>query len=450
MIIKSYFQLLRERLLDSYWFLPGLMSAGAVALLILAASFDAHIRSAEIFASVDWLDIRNPVAASDLLATVVGAIITVIGLVFSLTIVTLTIVASQYGSQVLMNFMADRATKFALGTFVATFLYCLLALLMVASLGEGEAVPQVPVVLGLVLAILSVGMLVYFIHHIARRIQVANIIKHLALELVAAANRLYPESVLDSAGSGDQEAYLKVLEGERTRTVTSEYGGYVQAVSVDDLVALARDLDCRVEVIARPGDFVVPGGVLARVRGRGDIDPRHWKRLCSTFLLGSQRTHTQDIKYTVEKLAELAVRALSPSINEPFVAVKCVDYLSLFLCVLTNRAPPDPRRRDAEGCERVMLAAVPFAEVLDHCFCQIVHYAGTNADVMLAVTAALDNIRRQNQNPDHSHMIEDYRRTVADIIRGREWEANKRGLVLEWSAGMRDGGCDPSPVRDGM
>jgi len=170
MFFKSNLLLLWHRTYTSYWFIPLVMSLVGIGLPYLTVQYDLELRDSFFTRSLAWLNFTDRDVAHQLLTTVISSIINVISITFSLTMVVLTMAASQYGPQVLRNFMEDTSTKFVLGTFVSTFLYCLLTLRILGSIDATAPVPFINVALALVFTMLAVGVLVFFIHHVSQRV----------------------------------------------------------------------------------------------------------------------------------------------------------------------------------------------------------------------------------------------------------------------------------------
>lgn len=348
------------RLRASFWFLPAGMAAAAVALAMAAVAADRSPLVAPWLWRQGWIYAGGAEGARAVLEAVAGSMITIAGVVFSITLVALTLASSQFGPRLLRNFMRDTANQAVLGTFVATFLYCLLVLRTIRRDDESAFVPHLSVTLGVALAVLSLGMLIYFIHHVAVSIQADELAARVAADLSAAIDRLFPAELGRSPGPA-RPAEAPAGPG---RPVRSAGDGYVTAVDADGLLELARRADAVIRLERRPGDYVIAGAVLAVVWAAGpaaELDGG----VNEAFVLGDQRTTEQDAVHAVNQLVEMAVRALSPGVNDPFTAVVCIDRLGSALARLAGRPRPSPHRLDEAGRLRVIAPAVTFAEVAD-------------------------------------------------------------------------------------
>jgi uncharacterized membrane protein len=381
-----------EYLRSSFWCVPALLVAAAIGLSFGMIAVDRLVKD-EVLSQIGWVWSGGPEGARGLLSTIAGTMMTVAGVVFSITIVVLALVSSQLGPRLLRNFSQENATKFVLGTFIATFVYCLLILRTVRA-GDGEFVPYVSISVALVLALLSVGMLIYFIHHVSILIQAPNIIALAYEDLKAAIERIYPRRLGETHPQPDHEPELPAMFDERAVVVHSDTSGYLRTIDTVKLMQMATEQDLLLQLHVRPGDFVVPGGRLLQVWPPERADDRLTKDLAGQFTFGVQRTPVQDIEFAVAQMVEAAVRALSPGINDPFTAITCVDRLGAALCQLAEREIPSIYRYDETTTLRVITDTTTFPGVVNAAYDQIRQYGRTSVAVtirlleMIAVVAS--------------------------------------------------------------
>jgi uncharacterized membrane protein len=321
--------------------------------------------------------------------------ITVAGVTFSITIVALTLASQQFGPRLLRNFLRDLGNQVVLGTFVATFIYCLLVLRTVRGSDDEEFVPHLAVTVGVVLAMLSLGVLIFFIHHVATSIQASRIIANVAEDLEGAIDRLFPETIGEDFETADPDVALAdesdALE-EGSREVRATTTGYVQAIDAPALMELASARNVAVRVLARPGAFVRKGQALMAVapappHGEGEDKPFQ-----EVFIIGSDRTGTQDVTFFIDQLVELAVRALSPGINDPGTARLCIDRLEQALCHLAGRRIPSPARHDGDGRVRVFACPLTFASIVESAFNEIARYGRSSVSVTCRLLEAMRSV----------------------------------------------------------
>lgn len=383
-----------QSLRASYWFLPTLLAASAVLLATITLRVD-RILTAERANGLAWLYRGGASGARDLLAAIAGSTITVAGTTFSITIAVLQLTSVQFGPRLLRTFMRDTANQAVLGTFTATFLYCLLVLRQVRGLDNVQFVPHLSVTVGIALGVMSVAVLIYFIHHIASSIQAANVIATTSRELEHAIAQLFPETIGRGEEAAETPPAAEVLPAafERESSVLpSTRSGYIEALDSDRLVALAREHDLILRLIHRPGDFVVAGAPLVVVWPPDRASETLRAAVNHAFVLGNERSPVQDAAFPVNQLVEIAVRALSPGTNDPFTAITCIDRLSAGLCKLAGRDFPSPYRYDDDNTLRLIAEPATFASLVDAAFDQIRQYGATSVAVTLRLLEAIARV----------------------------------------------------------
>jgi uncharacterized membrane protein len=358
--------------------------------------------------------------ARGVLTAIAGSMITVTGVVFSITIVALQLASSQYTPRVLRGFTRDRANQVVLGVFIGTFTYTLLVLRMVRSASDdGEAfVPSISVGVAILLALLSIGFLIYYIHHAARSIQASVIIDRAANDTLGLVRRLFPEPI----GEPALERPAPPVPAGAPALITAEGAGYLQTVDADTLFELADTEKLTIRMEPYIGEFVLPGAPLAAVWPPTAVDDAGVGRIRQAFVLGPDRTLQQDIELGLRQLADIAIKALSPGINDPTTAVNCIDRLSEILVTLGNRDAPERARSDDQGRVCFVARETTFCRAVRLSFDQIRHY-GRSDPVFMAhwlrtlrraaalvpparraaladqVRAALDTERREIRDP---------------------------------------------------
>jgi uncharacterized membrane protein len=328
----------------------------------------------------------GPEGARVVLATIAGSMIGVTGIVFSITIVTLTLASSQFGPRLLRNFMRDVGNQIVLGTFLATFIYCLLVLRVVKTLDDAQFVPNVSVTCGIVMVLASLGVLIYFMHHTAVEIQADTVIAGVSQELHDALERLYPEKLGHASPVPAEPEYVTTPLGDTALhddTVMAAQSGYLQAVDHDRLLQLGTTHDAWFRLAYRPGDFVVEGSPLVTVYPGVRVDDTLSAEVHRAFILGGQRTYEQDVRFAFQQLVEIAIRALSPGINDPYTAVACLDRIGAALCQLASRALPAVYRYDDDKRLRLIVSPVTFADITEAVFTPIRQYSRTSLMVTL-------------------------------------------------------------------
>lgn len=380
-----------DTLRSSYWFLPSLMATAGMflAFAMLALDQTDAIKTGEL----SWIYRGGPEGARGLLSAVASSMVTVAATAFSITIVALQLAASNFGPRLLRNFMQDTGNQVVLGTFIATFLYCLLVLRTVHGEDYNLFVPQLSVTIGIILAIASIGVLIYFIHHASTIIQASHVIAGVADELDDAIDRLFPEE-MGQAEPKDHSVIEAIPTNfdSQARLISSTHTGYLQVIDDQLLLKLACKYNLLLRLASKPGQFIGKGDRLIWVYPGERVNQKLTSEINRAFLLGKERTEQQDIEFPINQLVEIALRALSPGINDPFTAIRCIDRLTAGLSRLAECNFPSVYRYDPEHKLRVIAEPVAFTQLVDSAFDQIRHYGKSDIAVTLHLLGAIARI----------------------------------------------------------
>ncbi len=400
--MKGQFFKYWDRVRSSFWFVPAVMASGAVALAMMSTNLDEPL-TAWLTRTFRWTFEGGAEGASAVLGVIAGSMITIAGVVFSMTLVAMTLASSQLGPRLLRNFMRDTPNKVVLGTFIATFLYCLLVLRTIRRAEEVAFVPHLSVTVGVLLAVASVGVLIYFIHHVSISIQVNEIVEHIAEELIDKVDGLFPEHIGRGAPTIPAEppdaGFLEALDTD-ARPVGADEDGYLQFIDGKALLELAMEEDLVVRLTRKPGNYIVARSPLALISPASRVTDQLVDRVRSLLVLGHQRTSGQDIEFGVNQLVEIAVRALSPGINDPFTAITCVDRLGSVLCRLATREVPSHYRHDHGGRLRLIAPADAFPEITDAAFNLIRQSSRSSAAVTIRLLESIAAIAGFAHRPE--------------------------------------------------
>jgi uncharacterized membrane protein len=409
-MIKTFLSTVWEKVSTSYWFLPTLLALCAIGLSALTLHIDNSVNAAWARQTA-WVWAGGPEGARNVLATIASSTITVAGVVFSITVVTLTLASSQFGPRLLRNFMNDWGTQTVLGAFVATFLYCLLVLRAIRGTDNLTVVPFLSVTCGLIFAVVSVGFLIFFIHHISSSIIAENVIARVASELQNEIDVLYPEK----AGRGvndDEQREVSEEFRHHPGLIHSRRSGFIQAIAMESLLELAQKRDLLIRLRCRPGNFLAEFELLAEVVPGARLDDELCDEIRGTIFFGKRRTPTQDIEYSIDQLVEVAVRALSPGINDPFTAITCIEWLGDALIRVAGREIPSRWRCDSKGKLRIVTDATDFAGIARAALSQIRQYGTRSVAVTIRLLEVLARVGphlvRQNDRQillDHAQWI---------------------------------------------
>lgn len=359
---------------SSYWFVPTLMTLGAILLGIAAVWLDAGPGTGWLD-SIGWYQKAKPEAAREMLSAIAGSMITVAGVVFSITIVAIAFAAGQYGPRVLTNFMSDRGNQLTLGTFIGTFVYSLVVLRTIHS-GDSEFVPQFAVLLGIFLALCSIAVLIFFVHHVPNSIHVNSVIGHIGEQLVHRVRQDKPiGGNRDEPDPSGRDGNGIEGRGEPAE-VRSHHNGYVQALDENRIVAVACKHDMLLRVNCAPGDFAYKGRPLLEAWPAGRLSKDCADALRQAYAVGHNRTPAQDLLFLVDELVEITARALSTGVNDPFTAMTCIDWLGAATAQMARRRPNSDQRRDDQGAVRLIMPTVDFATLVERGFGRSRPYVG--------------------------------------------------------------------------
>ncbi|MBP1151615.1 MULTISPECIES: DUF2254 domain-containing protein [Methylocaldum] len=373
-----------ETLRSSYWFVPALMSVTAAILAVLLFLVDQEARERYLPFLSD-LYVMDAPGAQAILSTLASSAITVAGVVFSIAMLVLSNASSQFGPRLLPNFMRQGGTQIVFGGFIATFIYAILVLTRVRSTDDGAEIPHLSVSVALVLGVLSFGLLIYFIHRVATFIQAPNIVENVGARLIETFGNLFPEAS-DPGGRNnpaDEERQLPTDFAEHASGIPAPGNGYLDAIELERIRDIAERHNLLVHLLKRPGQFIIEGHVLALASPREAVTEAIVEEIGECFLLGPQRTLIQDAEFAVDQLVEVAVRALSPGINDPFTAVNCIDWLGAALSFLAGRKLTSPLCRGADGRICVVTDPYTYEGILDAAFNQLRQHARKNEAVAI-------------------------------------------------------------------
>ncbi len=342
-----------DNLRNSYWLVPALMLLGSVGLALGMAYVD-WILPRPSGGLAGWAAALQADAARSILSTLAGSMATITGIVFSITVVALQLASSQFGPHVLRTFLTDRGSQVSLGALLGTFTYSLLVIIVVR--GKSGFVPYASTYAGIAIGLVAVCVLIYFLDHMAKLMRAESVIASLAAEVERTTGQVFP----DHLGQGERsEPHLSPTPpagfAGSARTILAAGNGYIRRIDDTALMELAQEHDLLVRLDVRPGDFVVHGAQLLAAAPPDRVDDAVAAKLRDVALLGTQRTPDQDVDYALQHLAEVAIRALSPGINAPYIAIPAIDQIAAGLCRLAARRLPSPYRRDAGGALRVLV-----------------------------------------------------------------------------------------------
>ena len=344
----------------------------------------------------------DPQVAQVILAGIGASIMTVVSIVFAILLMTLTLASMQFSPRIIVGFARDGVTQWTLGIFLGTFSYCMAALPAARSLPHPFA-PVVTVMGAMLLALTCVGWLLFFVHHISQAISVNQIVDRIASETEAVIDEMMPRSRRPRHLTADE----RVDDLKWELPVPSEVSGYIRFIDVKRLANLAKSYHVKIQVLRRVGHFVPQSVPFLRISRAERATPERLDELRAAFDLGPSRTLQQDVEFGVLQIVDIALKAISPAVNDPSTAISCVDQLGRILIRVASREPPESLLYDPPGILRLYVPWPSFERLLDSAFEQIRMYSKTDVAVSLRMLRALSDIAGATQDPDIHRLLAD-------------------------------------------
>lgn len=393
----------REAARTNLWLVPTVGVVIAVGLFSATYVMDRAAYDGGITPPF-WVISGTADAARQILTTLAAAVVTVLGVVFSVVIVTLTLASTQFGPRMLRNVIRDRSTQVSLGTFVATFVYAILVLAVIGPGPRGDFVPHVSVTTTLALVVVAVAVLIYFIHHIAVSIQLPQVIADIAADVSRAIRADLSARERAAVERGPSAAELAEWMSSSGGVVPTPRSGYLQFVRHATLVRIASEAGAVIRLGHRPGHFLVQGHPLATVWPAGAAG-QVARSLKHTHITGPSRTLAQDIAFGLDQLVEIALRALSPAVNDTFTGLTCVDWIGDSLCKIAVRWRPVPEHRDRDGRIRLLTVPPSYERLVQRSFEKIRQAGHGMPAVMIRQLDALAKIMEQAPDPSWRQVL---------------------------------------------
>ncbi len=383
----------------SLWFVPGLMIAASILLAIVLVEFDASFGGGWE-EEYKFLFGVGADGSRGMLTAIGGSMLTVAALAFSLTLNAITQASAQFTPRIYRNFLRDRVNQFILGYFVSVFAYCLVVLRSIRGGDENRFVPSFSVFIGLLLALGGILVLIYFIHHIAASLQISNIISDIVDETKESIEDVFPKKMGEPA-EDDPEPLDAIDENDlEWAAVPATSSGYMQVVDSEGLLEFAEENELLIRMEKTVGDFVGTGSDLvsiAKAKNDREIDDDTVEAINDLFGLSRYRTIEQDVGFGIRQLVDIALKALSPGVNDTTTAINCIDNLGELIGELASRQMP-ARERGRDGRVYVIAKAPGFVEHLETAFDQIRISGRANQAVFERLTSAIDLIGRRTDD----------------------------------------------------
>lgn len=376
-----------QNIKSSFWFVPLLIILTGIGLAFgfLYIDITHHY---EPTGMIKFVFSGSANSARSVLSSIAAAMIGVAGTVFSITLVVLTLASSQFGPRLLRNFMYNRINQIVLGMYVSTFLYCLIILNAVKGSEEFTLVPNLSILFAIVLTVVSIVLLILFIHHVSMSIQ----------------------QFLTNKSSGKEAVFIHDI-GEIKRKlkvhtqIKSPKSGYLQVIDMEALLSFAEKENCFMEMRFKAGEFVVKNAPLLEVSSEEELGEAKIDTIENYFVLANLKTIYQDPEFAIHQIVEIAVKALSPGINDPYTAINCIDSLAASICGLTEIEFPSKYQTDQDNILRIITIPLTFEGLVNASFNQIRQFGAGSPSVIIRLMEALSTIYTFSKTKEQNDVI---------------------------------------------
>ena len=422
-----------QELIGSYWFIPTACVIAGILLAPVLVTIDQHF-DRETVREITFAFTGDDDAARAIMTAIAGAVLGVAGTTFSITIAVLSMASSQFGPRLLRNFLTDTPNQFVLGAFIGTFSYSLLVLKSIHKYDVSFGVPQLAVTFGIIMAIICALLLVYFVQHMVHAIQASHVIQNASNDAINNIHYWYGD-YCDIQHQRDVEQHdVEQFHQWQATPIYPPQSGYLQHIYLESLITLTQEYGGVVHLQSNLGDYVTDKNVIGHFYQRPTDHPNNrqktatpqlavvprapdgmfWQRFAGCIRIEQRLAHSNDIAYSLGQMTEIAVRALSPGINDPKTAVNCVQSLTSCLSIMMRRQPPSPyhfyvpaEHRDKPpytaipkqvvAQQRVAILAVvtytpTIPEFINTSLGEIRRYAAADAMVLKALCQAMVNL----------------------------------------------------------
>ncbi|WP_338377848.1 DUF2254 domain-containing protein [uncultured Flavobacterium sp.] len=404
-----------NKLMDTFWFIPVL-----IIILSIFLSVGLVILDQEVQLSQDGLGkyffVNSADSARSILSTISGAMIGVAGTVFSVTLVALTLASSQFGPRLIKNFMYVRLNQVVLGSYVATYLYCLFVLNAIKENDSYTFMPIISILVAIIAALVNIILLIIFIHKIATSIQADKVISDVSENIHNQIHILYPKEI----GEPLDHEKINIVDNikakyQNTIAIKSQKSGYLQYIDGEYLLKETSKSDTLLELHFRPGDHLVENVEIGKMYFNNSLEEKQIKKICNQFLVGKTKVGDQDVEFSIHQMVEIASRALSPGVNDPYTAITCIDNLTASLCLFTKIDFPSKYRVDEEKKLRLIANTTDFEGLMNASFNQIRQFSAGSTAVIIKLMEALITINEFATKKSHKKAVIKHAKMVLNV-----------------------------------
>ncbi len=398
--LYNYWQILKT----SLWLVPATFCF--FYFLSVVTLYEIEIR---YFGSLNLPEIFFAGSASDakiLSTSLLSSMITMATLAISITIVALTLAASQLGPRIIKIFMSNRRTQIFMGLFFGVVVACFTLVLALYDVESADVNPKITISVVLALCFANLFVLLAFVNHVAQSIIADNVITNVSRDLKSALSRLTYTKVSHFKDDDESDENWPENFDEDALKININKSGYIQNIDYEQIARCAKKDDAFVDVVVRSGHFLVNGEVIYRVLcAQNTVQESFQTSLKNSVIIGNTRTPTQDIEYSIRHLVEIATRALSPGINDTFTAITVLDYLSQALAELFEKEIPNPWIKDCEGIVRVRVKRISERDIIMSAFNQIRHEGRHKPVILGHILKKLDTLKNLIKSEQQKNAI---------------------------------------------
>lgn len=394
-----------KQLKATFWFLPMLIISFSIFLSVGLVSLDNNIN----ISFEGWMRfflVNSSDSARSILTTISGAMIGVAGTVFSVTLVALTLASSQFGPRLIKNFMYVKLNQIVLGSYVSTYLYCLLVLNAIKDNDDYTFIPAISIFVAILATVFNIILLIIFIHQIAISIQADRVVSDISNFIENQVENLFPDKIGEYM---NEEMFIdtaKIISQYKHSTILkSPKSGYLQNIDNQALLKIVEKHDSLLEIKYKTGDFFVKDLEIGVIHSHELWEENAINQLISQFVIGKTKTSQQDIEFSIHQMVEIAARALSPGVNDPYTAISCVDHLTAVMCYLAEAQFPSKYRYDQSKRLRVIAENLDFEGVLDAAFNQIRQFSTGSTAVIIRLMEAQITILKFTKTKSHKKAL---------------------------------------------
>lgn len=404
-----------NKLKATFWFIPVLIILVSIFLALGLVILDQEVKLSQDGLG-KYFFVNSADSARSILSTISGAMIGVAGTVFSVTLVALTLASSQFGPRLIKNFMYVRLNQVVLGSYVATYLYCLFVLNAIKENDDYTFMPVLSILFAIIAAFINIILLIIFIHKIATSIQADNVISDITEVIYKQVKTIYPIK-MGNALETEKNIIVDTIKSKylKTSRIETVKSGYLQYIDSDSILTIASSNDVLIELHFRPGDHLVKGIQIGTLYSNTTTDKNLLEKIGSQFVIGKIKVSEQDLEFSIHQMVEIAARALSPGVNDPYTAITCIDNLTAAMCHLATIDFPSKYRTDDENNLRIIADTTNFEGFMDASFNQIRQFSAGSTAVIIKLMEGLITINQFAKKEDQKKAVIKHAKMVLNV-----------------------------------